>query len=121
VTDWSAYVAYWCPTCHSNCINREDHPATQANRCKDCFDVPSIDTTSEGAGELVRPEAQRSEHPGTEGERQSHSAPARPPGSDPSRVDPEARAFSPNPAGEGNRQRDVQGDSDHVAQTDGRK
>jgi len=121
VTDWSSYVAYWCPTCHSNCINREDHPATQANRCKDCFDVPSIDNTSEGAGELVRPEAQRSEHPGTEVERQSTSEPARPAGSDPSRVDPEARTFSPNPAGEGNRQRDVQDDTDHVAQPDGRK
>lgn len=83
--------------------------------------MPSTDTTSEGTGELVRPETQRSEHPGTEDERQSHSAPARPAGSAPSWVDPEARAFPPNPEGEGNRRWDLQGDSDAVAQTDGRK
>ncbi|WP_155119981.1 hypothetical protein [Haloarcula rubripromontorii] len=121
MTDWSNYVQYRCPLCQDNCINRVDHPATEANRCKQCHSVPSSTDTSEGAGELARPEAQRSEHPGPVGERQSPSAPARPTGSAPSRGDPEARTSPPNPEGEGNPNSDTLGSRRTDARSDGPK
>jgi hypothetical protein len=64
--------------------------------------LPATAVKSEGEGESARPAAQRSEQPGTSAERPEAVAPTRPTGSDPSRVDPEARAPPPNPEGEGN-------------------
>mgnify|MGYP007008814015 CR=1 FL=1 len=127
MTDWSNYVQYRCPLCQDNCINRVDHPATEANRCKQCYGVPSSEDTSEGTGALARPEAQATprrgadEHPGTGGERQSPPAPARPTGSAPSWGDPEARTSPPNPEGEGNLTGDTPGNRRNDAHSDGRK
>lgn len=87
------------------------------------LDVDHTTATSEGEGESARPEAQpersssrqpaqrseqaaptseaSGEHPGPDRERQSRSAPTRQAGSAPLRGDPEARAHTPNPQGEG--------------------
>ena len=129
MTDWSSYTQYFCSHCHEECINHADSLPAQRHRCKSCIlleldNTPETGdalTTSEGTGELVRPEAQRSEHPGTVGERQSPSAPARPTGSAPSRGDPEARAFPPNPEGEGNPNSDTLASRRTDARSDGPK
>ncbi|MHC3378222.1 hypothetical protein [Haloarcula sp. H-GB5] len=46
MTDWLNYAQYRCPLCQDNCINRADHPAAEANRCKQCYSVPSADLPS---------------------------------------------------------------------------
>lgn len=99
------------------------------------LDVGDTPTTSEGEGEAVRPEAQpkrsssrqpaqrseqaaptrgaSGEHPGPDRERPSRSAPSRQTGSAPLWGDPEARAHTPNPEGEGSPQNDThQSESD---------
>ena len=118
MTEWSEFVFYECRNkyCQENCINHVDHQRTQLKVCRECLDtwepvvddlprithhLPDQSTASEPEGAPARPGAQRSEHPGPERERQSRSAPARPAGSDPPRVDPEGRAHPPNPEGEG--------------------
>ncbi|WP_136688355.1 hypothetical protein [Halorhabdus amylolytica] len=106
MTDWSQFVRYFCACCGEECINHVDAVTTENTLCRTCSDVLGVSrgwiaVTSEGEGEPAGPEAQRSEHPGPDRERQSRSAPARQTGSAPSRGDPEARAHPPNPEGEG--------------------
>ena len=116
MTEWSHYVQYRCRhrDCQAECINHLDASCTHYKECRDCHQslsaelrprsdhLPDTAVTSEGEGESARPAAQRSEQPGTSAERPEAVAPTRPAGSDPSRVDPEARAPPPNPEGEGN-------------------
>jgi hypothetical protein len=129
MTDWSQFVAYDCRYCNEGCINRVDASCAQANACRGCHrvapldprddhleDLPPQPTASEPKGAPARPGAQRSEHPGTERERQSRSAPARLAGSDPLRVDPEGRAHPPNPEGEGGDENCVTRSTDRTAQ-----
>jgi len=130
MTEWSRYLAYECrnPECQENCINPRDAACTRERECRSCHRVPSLDsqesrtyrleepTASEPKGAPARPGAQRSEHPGPERERQSRSAPERPAGSDPSRVDPEGRAHPPNPEGDGGNENGVTRVTDSTAQ-----
>ena len=110
MTHWESYREYQCRICQEHCINRFDESVTKARECRSCHSVPTLEDapdTSEGEGEPAGPAAQRSEQPGPERERQSRSAPSRPAGSDPLRVDPEGRAHPPNPEGDGGNENSV--------------
>lgn len=129
--EWSAHVDYNCRVrhCQDSCFNRVDSPYAQKKVCRACYSKVDLDglppkclhlpdwgrglvvddttATSEGKGETESPEAQRSEHPGTGRERQSRAAQSRQTGSVPLRDDPEARAHTPNPQGEGSPKNDT--------------
>ena len=131
MTVWEDYLVYRCRFlgCRDNCINHIDALVTHLRVCRDCHRTRDTDhlskdtehlpehlTTSEAKGAPARPGAQRSEHPGPERERQSRSAPERPAGSDPSRVDPEGRAHPPNPEGDGGNENGVTRATDSTTQ-----